>query len=189
MSRHLRLAAALLVVLLALAGCDGDDGATVRDLGGSGTGGSGTGSGSGTGVASGSGTEAEECEPGDPTDPALTVTMDEYQILPEEDELTRGPNRFRALNSGKKTHELYVAEARTVEGIPLEENGAVDVEALEEKDRLLGELEGIPSGQSCDLELDLEPGTYVMFCDIRERSGKGVVNHFLQGMRARFKVV
>lgn len=183
----MRIGAALVVALLALVACD-DDGASVRDLGGSATSGTGSGSGTGTGTATGSGTETEECEPGDPTDPALSVTLDEYRILPEEDKLTRGPTRFRALNSGEKTHELYVIEARSIEALPLDEKGSVDTEALEEEGRLLGELEGVPSGQSCDLELDLDPGTYALICNIRERSDDGVVNHFLQGMRTRIKV-
>ena len=188
MSRHLRFAAAFLVVLLAFAACEDDDGASVRDLGGSASSGSGSGSGSGTGVASGSGTEVEECEPGDPTDPALTVALEEYQIVPEEDEITSGPTRFRALNSGKETHELYVIAAKSIEALPLDRKGSVDTEKLEEKGRLLGELEGIPSGQSCDLEVDLEPGTYVLLCNLRSRGNDGVENHFLQGMRARIKV-
>lgn len=186
----IRIVAALVVALLGLVACDGDDGASVRDLGGSASSGSGSGSGSGTGTASGSGTEtAEACEPGDPTDSALTVTLDEYRILPEADELTAGPTRFRAVNSGKKPHEMYVAAARSLEALPLKKNGSIDTEKLDEENRLLGELEGVPSGRSCDLELDLEVGTYVLFCNIRERTdGKGVVNHFLQGMRARVKV-
>lgn len=178
MSRHLRFVAVLVLAVLAFTGCD-DDGTSIESLG------PGTATGSGTG----SDTEGDACAPGDPSDPALTVTLDEYDILPEEDELTRGPARFRAVNSGKKVHELYVVQARAIEGVPIHRNGSVDIEALEEDDRLLGELHGIQSGKSCDLELDLEPGTYVMLCNIRERGNDGVVNHFLQGMRTRFKVV
>lgn len=184
----LRIGAALIVALLALTACD-DDGASVRDLGGSASG-SGSGSGSGTGTASGSGTEAaEECEPGDPQDPALVVRLDEYSIVPEEDKLTPGPTRFRAVNAGEQTHELYLVEARSLEGLPLDRKGSVDTEALEEEDRLIGEVEGIPSGGSCDLEAELEIGTtYVLFCNLRSRTDSGVENHFLQGMRARVKV-
>jgi hypothetical protein len=108
--------------------------------------------------------------------------------VPEEDELTSGPTRFRGVNAGKKTHELYLAAARSLEALPLDSKGSIDTEALEEEDRLIGELEAIPSGGTCDLEADLEVGTYVLFCNIRERGNDGVVNHFLQGMRARFKV-
>src|ERR671917_131149 len=96
----LRIGAALIVALLALTACDSDDGASVRDLGGSASSGSGSGSGSATGAASGSGSEpAEECEPGDPADPALTVTLEEYSLSPAEEELTPGPTRFRAVNA------------------------------------------------------------------------------------------
>ncbi|MDQ4125496.1 MAG: hypothetical protein M3134_07845 [Actinomycetota bacterium] len=185
----LRICAALVVALLALTACDADDGASVRDLGGSASSGSGSGSGSGTGTASGSGTETAECEPGDPTDPALTVALEEYAVLPEEDKLTPGPTRFRAVNAGNEVHELYVAAAKSIEGLPLDPKGSVDTEKLEEKGQLIGEVEGIPSGQSCDLEAELPVGTYVLFCNIRERGDKGVVNHFLQGMRTRVKVV
>lgn len=184
----LRICAALVVALLALTACDADDGATVRDLGGSASSGSGSGSGSGTGTASGSATEAEACEPGDATDPALTVTLEEYAVLPEEDKLTSGPTRFRVLNAGNEVHELYVAAAKSIEGLPLDRKGSVDTEKLEEEGRLLAEVEGVPSGRSCDLEADLEVGTYVLFCNIRERTDEGVVNHFLQGMRTRVKV-
>lgn len=187
----LRIGAALLVALLALTACDSDDGASVRDLGGSASSGSGSGSGSGsaTGAASGSGSEpAEECEPGDPADPALAVTLEEYSITPAEEKLTSGPTRFRGVNAGNKTHELYLVAARSLEGLPLDRHGSVDTEKLEEEGRLIGEVEGIPSGGSCDLEADLEVGTYVLFCNIREKTGKGVVNHFLQGMRERVKV-
>ncbi|MDQ3951921.1 MAG: hypothetical protein M3279_02980 [Actinomycetota bacterium] len=180
----MRIGAALVVALLALVACE-DDGASVRDLGGSA--GSGSGSGSGTGHASG--TEAAECEPPGPNEPGMVVKLDEFQITPEEDELTRGPARFIASNAGEETHELYVVEARSIEALPLDENTSVDTEALEEEGRLLGELEGIPPGETCALELDLDPGTYVLFCNIRESGGgKGVVNHFLQGMRTRVKV-
>lgn len=184
----MRIGAALVVALLALAACD-DDGASVRDLGGSA---SGSGSGSGTGTASGSGTEASgtepECEPPAPDEPGLTVKLDEFEITPEEDKLTRGPTRLIATNVGEETHELYVAEARSLEGLPLDRKGSVDTQALEEEDRLVAELEGVPPGERCPLEVDLDLGTYVLFCNIRDRGDDGVVNHFLQGMRTRVKV-
>lgn len=179
----LRIVAAMIAALFALTACD-DDGATIRSTGSASD--SGTGVGSGTGSASG--TEAEACEPSDTSDPALVVTLDEFHIDPAKDRLTVGPTRFRALNAGNRTHEFYVAEARNIAGLPLDPKGSVDVEALEEDDRLIGELEGIPSGESCDLKVDLDLGTYVLFCNIRERTDEGVVNHFLQGMRTRFKV-
>ena len=177
MRGHLRFVVALVVLLLAFGGCD--RGPSTEHVESNPV---------DSGAESDPGKEGGACEPGDPTDPALTVTLDEYEILPEEDKLTRGPTRFRAVNAGKDTHELYVILARSIEALPLDPKGAIDIEALEEEDRVLGELHGIRSGRSCDLELDLDPETYVMICNIRERSDEGVVNHFLQGMRARIKV-
>lgn len=186
----MRIGAALVVALLALAGCN-DDGASVRDLGGSGSGsGSGTGTGSGTGsgtVASGSVTEPA-CEELEPNDPFLSVGLKEYEITPEEDKLTPGPTRFLASNLGEDTHELIVVEARSIEALPLDRKGKVDEEALEEEGRIVAEVEEVPPGESCALEVDFDPGTYTLLCNIREKGGDGVVNHFLQGMRTRIKV-
>lgn len=187
----MRIGAALVVGLLALAGCD-DDGASVRDLGGSASSGSGSGSGSASGsgtVASGSASEpAAACEEPEAGEPGLPVRLDEYQISPEEDELTRGPARFLAHNDGDESHQLLVLAARSVEALPLDDKGSVDEDALEEEERILAEVEEIAPGETCALEVDLEPGAYVLLCNIRERGDDGVVNHFLQGMRARVKV-
>jgi hypothetical protein len=185
----MRIGVALVVALLALAGCD-DDGASVRDLGGSASSGSGsgTGSGSGSGTAASGSEPAAECDEPDASEPGLVVTLDEYSLRPDEDKLTRGPTRFIASNAGKDVHELVVVEARSLEALPLDPKGTIDEEILEEEDRLIGEVEEIPSGGACTLEVDLDPGTYVLLCNIRERGDDGVVNHFLQGMRARVKV-
>lgn len=178
-----RIAALLVVALLALAACD-DDGASVRDLGGSASGGSGSGSGSGTGT--GSGTATAECEPEDATG-TLNVELTEFVVSPEEDEITSGPTKLLAANTGELTHELLVVSARSIEGLPLDSKGALDEEKLE-PGQLVAEIEDVEPGEACILEVDFEPGTYVLLCNIREKADGKVRNHFLQGMRARIKV-
>lgn len=184
-----RIAAALLVALLGLVACD-DDGASVRDLGGTASGGSGSGSGSGTGHASGSGTghaaDEADCEPDD-TEGTLEVRLDEFSVTPHEDEITSGPTKLLAVNAGKLTHELVVLAARSVESLPLDPKGAVDEEALR-PGQLIAEIHGIEPGAACVLEVDLEPGTYVLLCNIRAKADGKMRKHFLQGMRARIKV-
>ena len=186
----MRIGAALVVALLALAGCD-DDGASVRDLGGSASGsGTGSGTGSATGVASGSPTgpyviEPAECEPADPDDPALAVTMDEYRIKVEENKLTPGPTRFHVTNEGEDVHELVLV-AMSIKGLPIDK-GRVDEDALT-YGRLITEIPEIRPGETCALKLDLEPDPYVFFCNIRDKGDDGVVNHFREGMRKVFKV-
>jgi hypothetical protein len=178
-----RMVAAAAVLLLGLAACD-DDGASVRDLGGSAS--SGSGSGSGT-SASGSGTEAGgECVE-DKGDPGIAVALAEFSVVPDEDKLTPGPNRFIVTNTGELDHELYVAQAPQVEALPLTGDEGVDEEALR-PGQIVAEIEEVPAGETCVLEVDLEPTNYVLFCNIVDEGEENPRSHFLRGMRARVKV-
>jgi hypothetical protein len=182
----MRIGAALLVALLALPACD-DDGASVRDLGGSAS--SGSGSGSGTGHASGSGTGAasgSELACVEPDETPFGVRLDEFSVTPEDDESSGFPV-ILAENVGRLAHELVVVEAPSIESLPLDRDGAVDEEKLDPEQVVLhaGAIEG---GESCALEVDLEPSTYVLFCNIVDRGEDKVRSHFLRGMRARIKV-
>lgn len=182
----IRIGAALVVALLAFTACD-DDGASVRDLGGSAS--SGSGSGSGTGAASGSGTgtasgSAVACvEAGEES---FGVRLDEFTMTPEDDETESFPV-ILAGNVGELAHELIVVEAPNIESLPLDRDGAVDMEKLDPEQLILhgGPIEG---GESCAFEVDLEPSTYVLFCNIVDEGEKNVRSHFTRGMRTRIKV-
>ncbi|HEV2757373.1 MAG TPA: hypothetical protein VG318_16530 [Actinomycetota bacterium] len=184
----MRIAAALVVALLGLAGCE-DDGASVRDLGGSAS--SGSGSGTGSGSASGSGTGPFAVAGGECTEPdgapGVGVTLDEFFVTPEEDELETGPVRFLVRNMGEIAHELYVVQSASVEALPLDGERGVDEEALR-PGQLVGEIEEVPPGESCALEVDLEPGAYVLLCNIVDEGENKTRSHFIRGMRARVKV-
>ncbi len=175
-----KIVAALAVAALFLAGCSDEDGASVRDLGGSASSGSGHGSGSASGTASGS--EAECAGASERQDDGVEVVLDEYTVTPEDDEL-EGVIAFKAVNKGETAHELYVVQAPNLESLPLSNEGNVDVDALE-PGRLIAELENVPPGGECVLEADLDVATYVLFCNIVE----GRRSHYLSGMRARVKV-
>jgi hypothetical protein len=175
---NMRISAALVVALLALAACD-DDGASVRDPGATATGGSGTGSGSG------SGTEPA-CEP-DEVSGTLQVALDEFSVSPAEDEITSGPTKLLAVNAGELAHELMVVQARSLESLPLDGENGVDEEALGEE-KVIAEIEEVPPGEACLLEVDLEPATYVLLCNIVDEGEDKPRSHFLRGMRARVKV-
>lgn len=178
----MKIVAALAALVLGLVACD-DDGASVRDLGGSAS----SGSGSGSGTGPGSGTEAgSECLQ-HTGEPGITVTLSEFAVVPAEDELTPGPNRFVVANAGEIDHELYVAQAPQVEALPLTGEEGVDEEALR-PGQIVAEIEEVPAGETCVLEVDLEPTTYVLFCNIVDKGEDKPRSHFLRGMRARVKV-
>ncbi|MGH2828615.1 MAG: hypothetical protein ACRDKF_16770 [Actinomycetota bacterium] len=195
-----KLGALLLVLALGLGACGGDDGAGVRDLGGSASGsgsGSASGSASGTGSASGSGSSSAvaECEPvGDSStaDATVAVTLDEWSVSPESESAesesaAAGAVTFEVANEGEHAHELVVVRADDVASLPLGDEETVVEEGLE-SGAFIGEVEAFPPGESCEGTFDLEPANYVLFCNIAEQEHGEIENHFQNGMATEFTV-
>jgi uncharacterized cupredoxin-like copper-binding protein len=54
---------------------------------------------------------------------------------------------------------------------------------------VLGEVEDVEAGDERELTLDLEPGDYVLLCNVVEEEETGEVeSHFAEGMHATFTV-
>lgn len=189
-----KLVFAAAAMVLAMAACGGDDGATVRDLGGSASSGSGSGSGSGSasgsvaasGSASASGI-AECVETGSASASAaeVHVALDEWSVVPEEESVAAGPVLFEAINEGEDAHELVVVKADDAGSLPLNNDGIVDEASLEEG-AFIGEVEAFPAGEECKGTFELTAGNYVLFCNIYEASEDE--NHYANGMVTEFTV-
>src|ERR687892_200305 len=73
------------------------------------------------------------------------------------------------------------------------EDDSFDEEAFGE-DNVLGEVEDIAAGESEELSLDVEPGNYVLLCNVVEEPGEmemepgTSLSHFANGMHASFTV-
>jgi hypothetical protein len=183
----------LLVLVLGLAACGGDDGAGVRDLGGSASGsasGSGSGSGSASATGSGSASGVAACEPvGDAStaDATVAVTLDEWSVTPESDSIAAGSVTFDVANEGEDAHELVVVKSDDIASLPLGDEETVDEGGLD-SGAFIGEVEAFPAGESCEGTFELEPAQYVLFCNIAEQEGGEVENHFQNGMATEFTV-
>jgi hypothetical protein len=184
--------AGLAFVVLAAA-CGEDDGGSVRDLGGSASSGSGSGSGSGsaTGASgSASGSAVAHCEPvGDASAATTTldVTLAEWSVTPDGDEVPAGTITFAAANEGEDAHELVIVRADDIDALPTGEDGTVAESQLPEG-AFIGEIEAFPSGETCDGTFELEPATYALFCNIIEEEDGELENHFELGMRTLIEV-
>ena len=167
---------ATLACMLLAAGCGKDDGATVRQIGGA------------AGSASASGTS--ECSPvGDSSKAHTTVnvTLDEYSVNPDPDEVVAGFVHFEAENVGKEAHEMVVVRAASAAALPVGDDMRVSEDDLTEG-ALVGEIEAFPAGQTCDGTFDLDPGTYVLFCNLLTGTKDKPVGHFREGMSTTFTV-
>ncbi len=86
-----------------------------------------------------------------------------------------GEVSFVAGNNGEFPHELAIARGDSYDSLPQTTTGAVDEDALGAD--VLGRTERISPGQSATLTVDLEPGNYVIFCNL----GSGPSSHAANG--------
>jgi hypothetical protein len=197
-------AMAMTAAMLLATACGGDDGTGVRTIeeGGSGSvSGSGSGSGPASGSASGSGTATESgsasgtatesgsasgsaaaVDPGE-ADEQVAVLLSEHIVEPEPASVPAGLIGFAADNAGELEHELYIARAGSADELPLADDGSVEEDDVPDAD-FIGEIEDIPAGEEAAAAFQMEPGTYVLFCNIVEDD----IVHFAEGMHAEFTV-
>jgi hypothetical protein len=108
--------------------------------------------------------------------------------------LQSGKVTLRIVNVGSITHELVIFRAASASVLPRVKKageravGAVDEEAFPEADKM-GETGDVAAGASITKTFALPPGTYIMFCNIDNKSGGTVVNHFMRGMVTTLIVV
>jgi uncharacterized cupredoxin-like copper-binding protein len=119
---------------------------------------------------------------------AVNVVLGDFVVEPDADSVGAGEVTFAVDNQGGETHEFVVVEAASAEELPVDENGAFDEEAFG-ADNVLGEIEDVESGEQGELTLDLEPGTYVLLCNVtEEEEGGELESHFAEGMHATLNV-
>jgi uncharacterized cupredoxin-like copper-binding protein len=120
----------------------------------------------------------------------VTVGLQEYSMVVRPTTVKAGGVRFTIRNRGTMTHEMVLVRAADVAALPRvavataeRAVGDVDEEAIPESDKP-GEAE-VEQGATVTKTIDLDPGTYVMFCNIDTQQPDGtVLNHFQRGMQA-----
>ena len=137
----------------------------------------------------------------------VNVTLQEWAVIPAQDSVQAGSVTFDVTNEGPDhPHELVVVGTDLDPGaLPTTHDGAVDEDG--EGIEVIGEIEEFPPGESREATFDLEPGSYVLVCNVvamagehgggheeeEEMEGEGGMEemeiHYLLGMRASFTVV
>jgi hypothetical protein len=118
----------------------------------------------------------------------VNVVLSEFIVEPDPSSASAGEITFVADNQGGETHEFVVVRADAADALPVDEDGAFD-EATFGEDNILGEIEDVGSGDTAELTLDVEQGTYVLLCNIvEEEEGGERESHFAEGMHTTFVV-
>ena len=116
---------------------------------------------------------------------SVALTLQEWSVNPEETSAEAGEVTFEIDNVGEDTHEFVVLKTDLSSGeLPTAEDGTVDEEGSGIE--IIDEVEDLPSGESEELAVDLESGSYVLICNIFEEKEEEL--HYQNGMRTAFAV-
>ena len=118
----------------------------------------------------------------------VEVTLQEWAVVPSASSVPAGIVSFEVTNDGPDdVHEFVVVRTDLAPSeLPTDETGAV----LEDGDRMevIDEIEDLAVGSTETLALDLEPGRYVLICNIVEEDAGETEAHYAMGMRTAFTV-
>jgi uncharacterized cupredoxin-like copper-binding protein len=116
----------------------------------------------------------------------VTVTLQEWAIGTSVSSVKTGPVKFTITNDGPAdVHEFVVIKTDlSLVALPTDGDGAVDEEAGAMT--VEGEVEDVAVGATEELTLTLQPGAYVLICNIY--SAEEDEAHYQEGMRTAFTV-
>ena len=114
----------------------------------------------------------------------INVTLQEFSVILDSATAPAGEVTFHVTNDGPEdVHEFVIFKTDLApDALPTAEDGSVD-EAGEGVE-LIDEIEDIPVGESQDVTVTLDAGSYALICNIVE---SGEV-HYTLGMRTGFTV-
>ena len=117
----------------------------------------------------------------------IGVELQEFAVVPDENSAEAGEVTFELENTGEETHEFVVIKTDLgATELPTAEDGSVDEEGSGME--VIDEVEDIPAGESEELTLDLDAGSYALICNIVEEEEGEPEAHYAEGMRADFTV-
>jgi uncharacterized cupredoxin-like copper-binding protein len=117
----------------------------------------------------------------------VAVSLQEWAVVPAQSSAPAGDVTFEVTNDGPDDiHEFVVIRTDLDPAeLPVDENGVVDEEG-EGIIEVVDEIEDIPVGDSQDLTVSLEAGSYVLLCNIWSEDEQEA--HYAMGMRVAFTV-
>lgn len=116
---------------------------------------------------------------------SVGATLSNFKIELDKGSASSGEVTFNIKNDGPSVHEFVVLKTDLApDQLPTTQEGGVTI-ADEEAPGIdsVDEVEDIASGASADLKVNLQPGNYVLICNIPKDGG-----HYVLGMHSGFTV-
>lgn len=117
----------------------------------------------------------------------IEATLSEWEISIDKDSVPRGPIDFTIKNDGDETHEFVIIKTGIAPGeLPTKDDGSVDQDAPDID--VQQEVEDIESGDKTGRTYELDPGSYVLICNIVDEKDGKTESHYENGMNRGFTV-
>ena len=142
-------------------------------------------------VLGGSAASAQEADSSSdpaPADAVVNVTLQEFAVIPDTLSVPAGNITFNATNIGPMDpHELVIVRTDLpASDLPTREDGAFDEDA--DGAEVIGEIEEFAVGVTESGTWALEPGHYVLLCNLVEMEDGETEAHYQMGMWIDFEV-
>lgn len=127
-----------------------------------------------------------EAPPGPGT--VVRVKLEDYNIVPDLDPVTEGRVVLEVRNAGpQKRHELMMVRSDVdADALPVRGDGSVETDELE----FTAKVGAIDIGGAVKVDLALDPGRYVLFCNLVDREPDGELkSHYELRMHSVLTVV
>ena len=117
----------------------------------------------------------------------LDVTLGEWSVVTDVDSLPEGPIKFDIKNAGERAHELLLVRS-DIPGaeLPTKDDGSVDEGAGGVDVKY--DIDDIEAGDKTSRSYLLDPGNYVLLCNIVEEIDGIETSHYAQGMWTEFTI-
>jgi uncharacterized cupredoxin-like copper-binding protein len=107
----------------------------------------------------------------------VSVTLADFTVTADPTSAPSGDVTFDVTNDAEQTHEFVVVQTDLApDALPTDEDGNVDEEG--EGITPIDEVEDVEGGSSQSLTVNLDAGSYVLFCNLP--------GHYQQGMHTSF---
>lgn len=111
-----------------------------------------------------------------PAPTGVAVTLSDFKIKPAETETPAGSVTFDLTNDGPSDHTFFMVKTDLADdALPVADH-QVQVDQLD----VVAQIDTFPAGTDRSLTVDLDPGTYVMFCNL--------TGHYESDMHTAFTV-
>jgi uncharacterized cupredoxin-like copper-binding protein len=117
----------------------------------------------------------------------VDVILSEWVLEPDPASVPAGKVTFKANNEGTKEHEFVIFQTDLApDALPTTADGKVNEEGAGVQH--IDEIGSVLAGKSAELTVDLQPGKYVLICNISAQVAGQTELHYKKGMHAAFTV-